>query len=198
VQVKGRVTGLPRRCGTWCRNKNRRNRLNPTNSSSPCQNSSRMRGVRMASPGYSFRCVRSIPDRKRSVLPSSTQKSAAHCPDQPMANATPPLSVCKLKKGRATVFEDRPPTGARCTVLPGVRSSTIGAKSSLSALLPRARCSFQCVPPVSAVSIPCRFARTGSLACRCCEPARATRWQGNPQTACIRILPASQWRGRCK
>src|ERR1035441_6992548 len=56
----------------------------------PAQKTSRIRGVRMLSPGCSLQCTSCCPAWAASAPRADRWKRASHCPDQPTAIATPP------------------------------------------------------------------------------------------------------------
>ena len=86
-----------------------------------------MRGVRIFSPGCRRRESFSMP--ARTVVGPAPERSsvARHWPDQPMAVIMPSSPYCTLKNGNAPL-EERPPSGASATVLPGSTSVSSGRK----------------------------------------------------------------------
>ena len=87
-----------------------------------------MRGLRMNSPGWSFRCTRSIPARMQMTPSVSRLNSAAHWPDQPMAVMIPAPFQLTLKNGQT--LDERPPVAAKPIVCPQASCWSNGSQSS--------------------------------------------------------------------
>jgi len=103
-----------------------------------------------------------MPAERRTVPSLSRPTVAAHWPDQPTAEITPPPFHRTLNSGQAPE-EDRPPDGANSICLPGGIGSSSGSQSSTRHGLPtrRSRVTSRAIPVLTEVSTPLTRSRIG-------------------------------------